>query len=185
MMGSGGRSWEACQTLNGSWGYHRDKLDWKTADQLVRMLVDTVAKGGNLLLNVGPTGRGEFDAGIRASVGPSAMDAPARPLDLRRRAPPATRPGRTAATPGAATGSTSTSSPGPSGTAPGRVAGRVSTRSSSTTHRRCAIEVIDPAQQAQNTTMAALGTDVLTLNLPVRQPDVDVPVIELFLTPGR
>ena len=53
--------WEACQTLNGSWGYDRDNLDWKTPDMLVRMLVDGVAKGGNLLLNVGPTARGEFD----------------------------------------------------------------------------------------------------------------------------
>ncbi len=53
--------WEACQTLNGSWGYDRDNLDWKPVDFLVRMLVDTVSKGGNLLLNVGPTGRGEFD----------------------------------------------------------------------------------------------------------------------------
>jgi alpha-L-fucosidase len=48
-----------------------------------------------------------------------------------------------------------------------------------------ATEVIDPAQQAQNTTMAGLGADVLTLDLPARQPDIDVPVIELFLKPGR
>jgi alpha-L-fucosidase len=53
--------WEACQTLNGSWGYDRDNRDYKTADQLLRMLVDGVAKDGNLLLNVGPTGRGRFD----------------------------------------------------------------------------------------------------------------------------
>ena len=53
--------WEACQTLNGSWGYDRDNMDWKPVDMLVRMLVDGVSKGGNLLLNVGPTGRGEFD----------------------------------------------------------------------------------------------------------------------------
>lgn len=53
--------WEACQTLNGSWGYDRDNMDWKPVDMLVRMLVDTVSKGGNLLLNVGPTARGEFD----------------------------------------------------------------------------------------------------------------------------
>ena len=33
--------WEACQTLNGSWGYDRDNLDWKPVDLLVRMLVDT------------------------------------------------------------------------------------------------------------------------------------------------
>jgi alpha-L-fucosidase len=53
--------WEACQTLNGSWGYDRDNLDWKPVEMLVRMLVDSVSKGGNLLLNVGPTARGEFD----------------------------------------------------------------------------------------------------------------------------
>ena len=54
--------WEACQTFSGSWGYHRDEASWKSVDMLVQMLVDTVSKGGNLLLNVGPTGRGEFDA---------------------------------------------------------------------------------------------------------------------------
>jgi alpha-L-fucosidase len=53
--------WEACQTLNGSWGYDRDNRDFKTPDQVIRMLVDGVAKDGNLLLNVGPTGRGRFD----------------------------------------------------------------------------------------------------------------------------
>jgi alpha-L-fucosidase len=53
--------WEACQTLNGSWGYDRDNLDWKPVSMLVQMLVDSVSKGGNLLLNVGPTARGEFD----------------------------------------------------------------------------------------------------------------------------
>jgi alpha-L-fucosidase len=54
--------WETCQTFSGSWGYHRDEATWKSVEQLVLMLVDTVSKGGNLLLNVGPTGRGEFDA---------------------------------------------------------------------------------------------------------------------------
>ena len=53
--------WETCQTLSGSWGYHRDETSWKSVEQLVYMLVDTVSKGGNLLLNVGPTARGEFD----------------------------------------------------------------------------------------------------------------------------
>ncbi len=53
--------WEACQTFSGSWGYHRDEASWKSVDQLVQMLIDAVSKGGNLLLNVGPTGRGEFD----------------------------------------------------------------------------------------------------------------------------
>ena len=53
--------WETCQTFSGSWGYHRDEASWKSMEQLVHMLVDTVSKGGNLLLNVGPTARGEFD----------------------------------------------------------------------------------------------------------------------------
>jgi len=53
--------WEACQTFSGSWGYHRDEQTWKSVKQLLGMLVDGVSKGGNLLLNVGPTARGEFD----------------------------------------------------------------------------------------------------------------------------
>ena len=53
--------WEACQTFSGSWGYHRDEQTWKSVDLLLRMLIDGVSKDGNLLLNVGPTGRGEFD----------------------------------------------------------------------------------------------------------------------------
>ncbi|MEX0775665.1 MAG: alpha-L-fucosidase [Phycisphaeraceae bacterium] len=54
--------WEACQTLSGSWGYHRDESTWRSVEQLVFTLIDCVSKGGNLLLNVGPTGRGEIDA---------------------------------------------------------------------------------------------------------------------------
>jgi len=53
--------WEACQTFSGSWGYHRDEASWRDTDEIVRTLIDCVSKGGNLLLNVGPTGRGEFD----------------------------------------------------------------------------------------------------------------------------
>jgi alpha-L-fucosidase len=54
--------WEGCQTFSGSWGYHRDEASWKSIPMLVQMLIDHVSKGGNLLLNVGPTGRGEIDA---------------------------------------------------------------------------------------------------------------------------
>lgn len=53
--------WETCQTFSGSWGYHRDENTWKSIQQLVVMLIETVSKGGNLLLNVGPTARGTFD----------------------------------------------------------------------------------------------------------------------------
>jgi alpha-L-fucosidase len=54
--------WETCQTFSGSWGYHRDEASWKSVRQLVVMLIETVSKGGNLLLNVGPTARGTFDS---------------------------------------------------------------------------------------------------------------------------
>ncbi len=53
--------WEACQTFSGSWGYHRNEQSWRSVENLIQTLVDCVSKGGNLLLNVGPTGRGEFD----------------------------------------------------------------------------------------------------------------------------
>jgi len=53
--------WETCQTFSGSWGYHRDEATWKSVKQLLVLLIETVSKGGNLLLNVGPTARGTFD----------------------------------------------------------------------------------------------------------------------------
>ena len=52
---------EACQTFSGSWGYYRDEMTWKSPEMLIRMLVNTVALGGNLLMNVGPTSRGYMD----------------------------------------------------------------------------------------------------------------------------
>lgn len=56
-----GKIWETCQTFSGSWGYYRDENTWKTNRQLLDLLITSVANGGNLLLNVGPTARGEFD----------------------------------------------------------------------------------------------------------------------------
>ena len=53
--------WETCQTFSGSWGYYRDEYTWKDTRQLLGLLIETVGKGGNLLLNVGPTARGAFD----------------------------------------------------------------------------------------------------------------------------
>jgi alpha-L-fucosidase len=46
--------WESCLTMNDHWGYHAGDRRWKSALLLVRSLVETVSKGGNLLLNVGP-----------------------------------------------------------------------------------------------------------------------------------
>jgi alpha-L-fucosidase len=54
-------AWETCQTFSGSWGYYRDENSWKSVRQLITMLIEVTSKGGNLLLNVGPTARGIFD----------------------------------------------------------------------------------------------------------------------------
>ena len=55
-------SWETCQTFSGSWGYYRDEFTRKSPAQLLELLIESVSKGGNLLLNVGPTARGVFDS---------------------------------------------------------------------------------------------------------------------------
>lgn len=46
--------WEACQTLNGTWGYSALNQRWKTVQDLVHQLIDVVSRGGNFLLNIGP-----------------------------------------------------------------------------------------------------------------------------------
>jgi len=50
--------WEACVTLNNHWGYHEGDNDYKSAQTIVRKLVECVSKGGNLLINVGPNAKG-------------------------------------------------------------------------------------------------------------------------------
>lgn len=53
--------WETCQTFSGSWGYARDERSWKSVPQCLEQLIFTVANGGNVIMNVGPDGRGNFD----------------------------------------------------------------------------------------------------------------------------
>jgi len=55
-----GRLWETCMTINDTWGYTRDNTNWKSTTDLVHKLIDIASKGGNFLLNVGPTDLGEF-----------------------------------------------------------------------------------------------------------------------------
>jgi len=57
-----GVDWESCMTMNGHWGYNKADQDWKSARVLIRNLVDCASKGGNYLLNVGPTGEGLIPA---------------------------------------------------------------------------------------------------------------------------
>lgn len=55
-----GADWESCMTMNDHWGYNSHDNNWKSTRTLIRMLADTASKGGNLLLNVGPTSEGVF-----------------------------------------------------------------------------------------------------------------------------
>ena len=55
--------WETCMTLNGHWGYFLDDERWKPAKTVIQNLVDILSKGGNYLLNVGPTGQGVIPEG--------------------------------------------------------------------------------------------------------------------------
>jgi len=50
--------WETPQTLNDTWGYSKSDHNWKNPEEIIRRLVTIVSKGGNYLLNVGPTGKG-------------------------------------------------------------------------------------------------------------------------------
>ena len=50
--------WEACMTLNGTWGYSNHDFDWKSAQTLIRNTVDIASKGGNYLINAGPLADG-------------------------------------------------------------------------------------------------------------------------------
>lgn len=57
-----GRDWETCMTMNDTWGFKSTDHNWKSSDTLIRTLVDVASKGGNFLLNVGPTSLGEIPA---------------------------------------------------------------------------------------------------------------------------
>jgi len=161
--------WEACQTLNGSWGYDRDNLDWKSVDMLVQMLIDTVSKGGNLLLNVGPTGRGQFD--------PKALERLAgigKWMKLHSRS---------------IYGATQSQLPTPKDCRLTQNGDRLYVHVLAWPFKHLHMEgmagkvkyaqMLNDASEIRMRESADSG--VLTLNLPIQKPDVTVPVIELFL----
>lgn len=175
--------WEACQTLNGSWGYDRDNLDWKSPELLVKMLVDSVSKDGNLLLNVGPTGRGEFDPRALATL--AAIGEWTR---LHERSFRGARPSDYTAPADCRYTQNGNrlylhffSWPMGHVHLPG-LAGKVRYAQLLNDASEIKRIVHEPAQQAQNTTMGGTASDVLTLDLPTQKPDTLVPVIELFLS---
>jgi len=67
-----GQFWESCMTMNGTWGFNQHDTNWKSSETLIQNVIDCASKGGNYLLNVGPTGLGEIpDASVErlAAVG--------------------------------------------------------------------------------------------------------------------
>lgn len=57
-----GRAWEACMTINNSWGYSAGDVEWKPLHQLIGHLQQAATGGGNYLLNIGPRGDGSVPA---------------------------------------------------------------------------------------------------------------------------
>jgi len=57
-QGFPGRDWETCMTINDTWGYKSYDTNFKSTETLLHNLVDIASKGGNYLLNVGPTSEG-------------------------------------------------------------------------------------------------------------------------------
>ena len=53
-----GKNWESCMTMNDTWGFKSKDNNWKSTTTLIRNLIDIASKGGNYLLNVGPTSEG-------------------------------------------------------------------------------------------------------------------------------
>lgn len=174
--------WETCQTFSGSWGYHRDEATWKSVEQLVGMLIDTVSKGGNLLLNVGPTARGEFDERAMdrlAEIGKwmkhhsrsiyGCTQAPGEfkaPQDCRLTYNPGTNrlyvhvlawPIRELHLDG--------------------FAGKV--KYAQLLNDASEIQFVE--RRPHQASLDSMAEDTLTLELPVQKPNVAVPVIELFL----
>lgn len=60
-----GRYWETPATINNTWGYKNGDENWKSAGFIIHKLVDIISKGGNLLLNVGPDGKGRIPEGAQ------------------------------------------------------------------------------------------------------------------------
>ena len=173
--------WEGCHTFSGSWGYHREEMTWKSPEQLIQLLVNSVALGGNLLMNVGPTGRGDFDERALA-----ALEVYGRWMRRNRRA---------------VYGCTQSAYTAPTDcryTQNGKrlylhvfnwpfrhihlegLAGKV--EYAQLLHDASEIRWTEPGKASDHGNMTVgQKKDSIVLELPIRKPDVVVPVIELFL----
>ena len=167
--------WETCQTFSGSWGYYRDEYTWKGTAQLLELLIESVSKGGNLLLNVGPTARGEFDDRAKERLdamgkwmrynGRSIYGCTEAPADLKI-------PANTLLTYNPATKRLYIHLLSyPMGRWPlPEFAGRVKY-----------IQFLHDASEVQFSAGSGDNANTLTLQLPVQKPPVEIPVLEVFL----
>ena len=62
LEGTSDSDWESCMTMNDTWGFKKSDAKWKSSETLIHNLIDIAAKGGNYLLNVGPTAEGVIPA---------------------------------------------------------------------------------------------------------------------------
>ncbi len=172
--------WEACHTFSGSWGYHREEASWKSPEQLIALLINTVALGGNLLMNVGPTGRGEFDKRALA-----ALDVYAEWMRLHSRSIHGCTQSRFNAPPDCRY------------TQNGKrlylhilnwpfrhihldgLAGRV--EYAQLLNDASEVRMTEPDEKVHPNLAPGQTKGALILELPVLKPDVTVPVVELFL----
>ncbi|MGN7860638.1 alpha-L-fucosidase [Microbacterium sp. 22303] len=176
-------TWEACQTMNGSWGYDRDNHDMKSPELVARMLIDTVAMNGNMLLNVGPDGRGRVDpesgrvidtvgswVGVHSravyGAGPASWAAP---TDVRY-----TQRGRRLYVHLFAWPFGALHLPD--------LADQATYAQFLHDASEVRMVIRPPEAEAFNTVPGGQPAGTLTLELPVQRPDVLVPVIEIFLS---
>lgn len=178
---------EAAFNLNESWCHNRDEWRWKSPHQLIQVLVTMVSMGGNLLMNVGPTGRGNLNeptlAALRAygdwlrlhgrsiyGAGRSDHEAPhgcrLTQRDNRVYVHLFNWPYKHLYLPG--------------------LGGKVGY--AQLLHDASEIEMLPPGKLVKGEGEGLIGLDetgapldMLILQLPVQKPAVEVPVIELFL----
>lgn len=168
--------WEGCQTFSGSWGYHRDETSWKSPAQLVQMLIQHVSCGGNLLMNVGPTARGILDSRALDALGVYRdwIRLHGRSIygctQSRFKAPSDVRFTQN----GSRLYAHLFAWPFQRLHLPG-LAGKVRYAQLLNDASEIKMEVVKDRR------WVAPGPGTLTLNLPVTQPPVTVPVVELFL----
>lgn len=176
-------NWIGCQTLDGSWGYFREHPKPKNAKTVIQLLVDSVSKGGGLLLNVGPTARGEFDRLARSILDElgtwmhhnrrSVLGAGASELTAPQDARYTQRDGRLYLH--------LLSWPYAHIHLPG-LADRVKHVQFLEDGAEIRTAVFRPGAAAVHTRQGGQPEGTLTLKLPIEEPDGHVPVIELFLS---